>query len=213
MVTLIYAVKNSGEKNKMVKIGVLYKNPSYKEMFKSDFVDFVKKKGKKILEIDLANEKINTEKITNLLTNFNLPFNYIIFYLDCPQNVIKYCELVVVLQNEILDKWEDIFDKHQKILIFMDNNVPLVLKNASCKVVDIGFSSQNTINITHLDYGNDNKVSISLFFQRAVETIDGNIIAEKEIKEKEDLQKEEEGISVCVISATLKSLCGLNLNV
>lgn len=153
------------------------------------------------------------KKLQICLQNFNLPFNYIIFYLDCPQNVIKYCELVVVLQNEILDKWEDIFDKHQKILIFMDNNVPLVLKNASCKVVDIGFSSQNTINITHLDYGNDNKVSISLFFQRAVETIDGNIIAEKEIKEKEDLQKEEEGISVCVISATLKSLCGLNLNV
>ncbi|ADQ46110.1 hypothetical protein Calkro_1249 [Caldicellulosiruptor kronotskyensis 2002] len=197
----------------MVKIGVLYKSLLYKEMFKSDFVDFVKKKGKKILEIDLANEKINTEKITNLLTNFNLPFDYIIFYLDCPQNVIKYCELAVVLQNEILDKWEDIFDKHQKILIFMDNSLPMVLKNASCKVVDIGFSSQNTINITHLDYGNDNKVSISLFFQRAVETIDGNIIAEKEIKEKEDLQKEEEGISVCVISATLKSLCGLNLNV
>lgn len=197
----------------MVKIGVLYKNLSYKEMFKSDFVDFVKKKGKKILEIDLANEKNNDEKITGLLTDFSLPFDYIIFYLDCPQNVIRYCELVVVLQNEIFGEWEGIFDKHQKILIFMDNSLPMVLKNASCKVVDIGFSSQNTINITHLDYGNDNKVSLSLFFQRAVETIDGNIIAEKEIKEKENLQKEEEGISVCVISATLKSLCGLNLNV
>jgi len=197
----------------MVKIGVLYENPSYKKIFRSDFVDFAKKKGKKILEIDLANEKISAEKITNLLIDFNLPFDYIIFYLDCPQNVIKYCEFIVVLQNEILSRWKDTFNKHHKILIFMDNNVPLALKNTSCNVIDIGFSSQNTINITHLDYGSDNKVSLSLFFQRAVETIDGNIIAEKEIKEKENLQKEEEGISVCVISATLKSLCGLNLNV
>lgn len=47
MVTLIYAVENSGEKNKMVKIGVLYKSLLYKEMFKSDFVDFVKKRVKK----------------------------------------------------------------------------------------------------------------------------------------------------------------------
>ncbi|WPX07610.1 hypothetical protein [Anaerocellum danielii] len=197
----------------MIKIGVLYKNLSYKEMFKTYFVDFVKKRGKKILEINLAYEKNNDEKITSLLTDFDLPFDYIIFYLDYPQNVIKYCELVVVLQNEILCEWEGIFDKHQKILIFMDNSLPMVLKKASCKVVDIGFSSQNTINITHLDYSSDNKVSLSLFFQRAVETIDGNIIAEKEIKEKENLQKEEEGIFVCVISATLKSLCGLNLNV
>jgi len=47
----------------MVKIGVLYENPSYKKIFRSDFVDFAKKKGKKILEIDLANEKISAKKL------------------------------------------------------------------------------------------------------------------------------------------------------
>ncbi|BCS81098.1 hypothetical protein [Anaerocellum diazotrophicum] len=196
----------------MVKIGVLYKNLLYKEIFKVDFVDFAKKKGKKILEIDLANEKNNTEKITKLLTSFNLPFDYIIFYFNCPQNVIKYCELVVVLQNEILGDWDGIFDEHQKILIFVDNSLPTVLRNSYSKIVDIGFSSQNTINITHLDYGNDNKISLNLFFQRAVETIDGDIIADKEIKENM-LQKEEGGLSVCAVTATLKSLCGFNLNV
>lgn len=83
MVILIYVVKNSGEKNKMVKIGVLYKNLLYKEMFKSDFVDFVKKKGKKILEIDLVNEKNNDKKIIGLFIDFSFFFDYIIFYLDC----------------------------------------------------------------------------------------------------------------------------------
>ncbi len=38
--------------------------------------------------------------------------------------------------------------------------------------------------VTHLDYGSDNKITMNLFFQRAVEDIEGNLVVEKEVKEE-----------------------------
>ncbi|WAM30510.1 hypothetical protein [Caldicellulosiruptor naganoensis] len=67
----------------MTKLYVLSNSKQLKEIFKNSFVDAIKKKGKKILEIDLV--KISGKKGHLLLleSQLKLLFDYIILYSDC----------------------------------------------------------------------------------------------------------------------------------
>lgn len=165
----------------MIKVYVLSDNSQIKELFKNNFVDIIKKKGKKVLEIDLLKNQNKKENFISLLPQIKPFFDYIILYSDCPEQTAKVCDIIVVLQNELLNGLSSILNKQQIVLLFSDNVASKNLENINSKVIDIGFSSQNTVNITHLDYECDNKVAFNLFFQRIVEDVESNYIIEKEV--------------------------------
>ncbi|ABP67593.1 hypothetical protein Csac_2008 [Caldicellulosiruptor saccharolyticus DSM 8903] len=167
----------------MTRVYVLSNSVQLKELFKNNFVDVIRKKGKKILEIDLAKNRNKKENLVLLLSQIKLLFDYIILYSDCPEQTAKVCDIIITLQNELLEGLSSVLNKQQVVLLFSDDTVNRNLNGISSKVIDIGFSPQNTVNITHLDYGNDNKVTFNLFFQRTVEDIEGNFVIEREIIE------------------------------
>jgi len=190
----------------MTRLFVLCNNPKIKDVFKNNFVDIIKKRGKKILEIDLSKNKGKKANLGSMVPELELLFDYIIIYSTCTEQIAKICDLIVVLQNELLVGLSSILNKNHVVLLFVDNTVYKNLKDLNSKIIDIGFSPKNTVNITHLDYENDSKVTFNLFFQRAIEDVQGNFVVEKEVKENCPQILEDELLYVYPLITTLKVL-------
>lgn len=90
----------------------------------------------------------------------------------------------MVLQNELGNGLKKVLEKKHLIILFLDNAIYRNLNEISSKVIDVGFSPQNTVNITHLVLESNSKITLNLFFQRTVEDIEGNLVVEKEVKEE-----------------------------
>jgi len=93
----------------MTRVYVLSNSVQLKELFKNNFVDVIRKKGKKILEIDLAKNRNKKENLVLLLSQIKLLFDYIILYSDCPEQTAKVCDIIITLQNELLEGLSSFF--------------------------------------------------------------------------------------------------------
>lgn len=193
----------------MVKIYNLCKAHRIKELLKENLVDILKKKGKKILEIDLSKYSDKIESIKNNLNDFSNVFDYIIFYGDLNEVLAKECDIIIVFENQCLSQKILSNISNQVFIAFWDENILAHSYNIRSKIIDIGFLPTNTVNITHLSYEEDNKIDLSLFFQRSVVNINDDEIINQEINERYTKNISDEFIYFYPLLTALKVLLNL----
>jgi len=72
------------------------------------------------------------------------------------------------------------------------------------KMIDVGFFSSNTVNITHLSIDDDNKIDLNIFFQRGFVNINGKKIYNQEINDNYTVDIKDIDINVYPVLTTTK---------
>ncbi|MEZ0535882.1 hypothetical protein ACAG39_01395 [Caldicellulosiruptoraceae bacterium PP1] len=157
----------------MIAINCIYSKPLNK-FFKQYFVDYLRKKGKKISEIYFLKDD-DFEKIEK----YN-EYDYIVYYTKEPVYKLYRFTKVIILLTDITNTFFDNIDLNDNAVIFQYNG-ELFGNYFNNLIIDVGFLSTNTINVSSIEYSINNEILFTLSVQREFSDIYNNTIPIQEV--------------------------------